>query len=320
MKSSIFFLSLLGAFALADSTCQCDEPPMCIQSYPDSCLCQEKAKVACWNKCGGPMPMLTGCPVTAFPVPEPEGKCLHEPILCATEDGPRSCECQNAINANKMRCTKIWLPLQDCSAAEAPAQPEPQPEPQPQPRANEVAQVPNPELGCLPEPIFCAKLHGARNCECQNAINANKMRCTKIFLPIADCSAESQPQSEPQPEPRSNEVANVPNPELGCLPEPIFCATLHGFRNCECQNAINANKMRCTKIFLPITDCSAPETQPTDNDTCECESTMCAQSWPESCYCENAAKEACYQKCGGEKPEVQVRPSLISDSSSRSLC
>jgi len=233
MKSSIFFVSLLGALALADNTCQCDEPPVCIQSYPESCICEEKAKVACWNKCGGPMPLLTGCPPISTPAPEPQEKCLPEPILCATLHGPRTCECQNAINANKMRCTKIFLPLQDCAAAEA------------------------------------------------------------------------------QPQPRDNEVAAIPGTESACLPEPILCATLHGPRTCECQNAINANKMRCTNIFLPLKDCSAPEPQ-TGDDTCECESTMCAQSWPESCYCENAAKQACYQKCGGAQPVLQTCPSLPS--------
>jgi hypothetical protein len=44
---------------------------------------------------------------------------------------------------------------------------------------------------------------------------------------------------------------------------------------------------------------------------CECEEVMCIQSWPEGCYCANAAKEQCHKKCGGKKPKFQVSGSLI---------
>lgn len=36
--------------------------------------------------------------------------------------------------------------------------------------------------------------------------------------------------------------------------------------------------------------------------TCPCEQVYCIQSFPDSCYCERAAAERCYESCGGEKP------------------
>lgn len=40
--------------------------------------------------------------------------------------------------------------------------------------------------------------------------------------------------------------------------------------------------------------------------TCKCDQTVCVQSWPASCYCAKAAKQACYKKCGGKKPAPMV--------------
>jgi hypothetical protein len=44
--------------------------------------------------------------------------------------------------------------------------------------------------------------------------------------------------------------------------------------------------------------------------TCQCESIFCIQSWPESCYCANAAAKSCHAKCGGVEPDLQVSSSL----------
>lgn len=39
---------------------------------------------------------------------------------------------------------------------------------------------------------------------------------------------------------------------------------------------------------------------------CTCEETFCIQQWPQSCYCQNAQKQRCYEKCGGTSPDLQV--------------
>ncbi|KAF1841546.1 uncharacterized protein K460DRAFT_318636 [Cucurbitaria berberidis CBS 394.84] len=41
---------------------------------------------------------------------------------------------------------------------------------------------------------------------------------------------------------------------------------------------------------------------------CECEDIFCAQVWPDSCYCANAAANQCHKKCGGPKPNTQKCP------------
>ncbi|KAF2500903.1 hypothetical protein BU16DRAFT_598654, partial [Lophium mytilinum] len=41
-------------------TCEC-EAYMCIQSWPESCICENEAKVECYHKCGGPAPELQTC-------------------------------------------------------------------------------------------------------------------------------------------------------------------------------------------------------------------------------------------------------------------
>ncbi|OCL05756.1 hypothetical protein AOQ84DRAFT_322471 [Glonium stellatum] len=43
---------------------------------------------------------------------------------------------------------------------------------------------------------------------------------------------------------------------------------------------------------------------------CVCEQKACAQIWPESCYCENAIKKDCFDKCGGVEPVYQSCPAL----------
>lgn len=49
-----------------------------------------------------------------------------------------------------------------------------------------------------------------------------------------------------------------------------------------------------------------PSLEPNPENPCECDSIICVQSWPESCYCNNAAAEACNQKCGMRKAALQV--------------
>ncbi|GME27089.1 uncharacterized protein LTHEOB_10224 [Neofusicoccum parvum] len=50
-----------------------------------------------------------------------------------------------------------------------------------------------------------------------------------------------------------------------------------------------------------------PSSTPSSSATCSCEPRICIQSWPQSCLCANKGKMACYEKCGGDYPELQVR-------------
>lgn len=58
------------------------------------------------------------------------------------------------------------------------------------------------------------------------------------------------------------------------------------------------------------TNAPTPSPTPTPGlqaqSTCTCESRFCAQMWPQSCYCANENKQRCFDKCGGEQPELQV--------------
>lgn len=80
---------------------------------------------------------------------------------------------------------------------------------------------------------------------------------------------------------------------------------------CHCKNTAAQNCYdKCGGAPPKLQDCSTDPTfpQPTQEPepSCECESVMCIQMWPESCYCANAAAEACHAKCGGPKPNLQV--------------
>ncbi|KAH7052187.1 hypothetical protein B0J12DRAFT_739745 [Macrophomina phaseolina] len=44
----------------SSATCTC-EPRICIQSWPDSCLCANKGKQECYEKCGGEKPVFQEC-------------------------------------------------------------------------------------------------------------------------------------------------------------------------------------------------------------------------------------------------------------------
>ncbi|KAF1951779.1 hypothetical protein CC80DRAFT_528248 [Byssothecium circinans] len=53
---------------------------------------------------------------------------------------------------------------------------------------------------------------------------------------------------------------------------------------------------------------TAPSPVLSANAACECEPRVCAQNWPDSCYCGNANKQACFNTCGGIKPSFQPCP------------
>lgn len=84
--------------------CTC-EPVFCVQSFPESCICQNNAAVACAKKCGKPIPPLQDCGT--------ECEC---PLVNCIQSFPEGCICQNnaAINCAQ-RCGRPTPPLQDCS-------------------------------------------------------------------------------------------------------------------------------------------------------------------------------------------------------------
>ncbi|KAF2135254.1 uncharacterized protein K452DRAFT_293358 [Aplosporella prunicola CBS 121167] len=66
MQSFVLLLTLLPlAFAApaaqdAQAACVCEDV-FCIQSWPESCICANNAKIDCYNKCGGAYPTLGDC-------------------------------------------------------------------------------------------------------------------------------------------------------------------------------------------------------------------------------------------------------------------
>jgi len=84
------------------------------------------------------------------------------------------------------------------------------------------------------------------------------------------------------------------------------------FRSHTSHESINPNS---TPQPCPVSISSPtpiPTPTPTPTPLCECEQIFCIQAWPQSCYCANAGKEACYKKCGGPKPSLQVTPPSLS--------
>lgn len=100
-----------------------------------------------------------------------------------------------------------------------------------------------------------------------------------------------------------------------CQAEPLLCSKLHPV-TCACQNAMALNQYKaCGGIKPRSKDCSAPKPRQAE-ETCECDLGFCAMSWPESCYCKNAAAEACFRKCGGDEPKLTICPPLTTPSMS----
>jgi hypothetical protein len=111
-------MSTMPAPSPKPSSCVCDDI-MCIQAWPQSCHCDNGARMRCWEKCGGPEPTMASCPPipaiqpvptpfpgTPVPLPSPLPEPTFEPtpiekchvdITCATM-WPESCYCENARN------------------------------------------------------------------------------------------------------------------------------------------------------------------------------------------------------------------------------
>lgn len=72
---------------------------MCIQSWPESCLCANDAKKKCYDKCGGVKPVYQDCSplddITAVPrSAEPTDECKCTEIQCL-QIYPEGCYCAN---------------------------------------------------------------------------------------------------------------------------------------------------------------------------------------------------------------------------------
>lgn len=96
----------------------------------------------------------------------------------------------------------------------------------------------------------------------------------------------------------------------GLSPGPNTCPPLDStnFDGPVKRAAENQVQAAPTKSVIPFPPAKGPLTPGKVPPTkiCECESTVCIQSWPASCICANAGKHACWKKCGGVKPMFQV--------------
>ncbi|KAF1830964.1 hypothetical protein BDW02DRAFT_76685 [Decorospora gaudefroyi] len=112
-------------------------------------------------------------------------------------------------------------------------------------------------------------------------------------------------------------AAEDPKP-TSCICEPAVCREIWP-QACYCENEAKKKCFeKCGGTEPTYQSCPplgtklrpSPSAGPAcgSKKECVCDQVMCIQSWPESCYCANAAKEQCYKKCGGEKPELQDCP------------
>jgi hypothetical protein len=173
---------------------------------------------------------------------------------------------------------------------------------------------------CVCEDVICI-LSFPEGCYCRN--NATKAcfdKCGGVEPEYQNCSIDDvqarAPKPEPAPEPESEAKACV------CAPGPLFCPQVWP-QSCYCEyNAKKACSDKCGGPAPPLPNCppltpidikarvAEPKSVPapaTPPPKCECPLVKCIASWPETCYCQNAAKERCYQQCGGKKPVLQVR-------------
>lgn len=72
-------------------------------------------------------------------------------------------------------------------------------------------------------------------------------------------------------------------------------------------------------VKAPVSVPSGPGTVGTQSTKCVCEERFCIQSFPAGCICANRNKNACWRKCGGPKPMLQVGSCLAVFSSSSTI-
>ncbi|KAF2761575.1 hypothetical protein EJ05DRAFT_496482 [Pseudovirgaria hyperparasitica] len=66
LASALFALATAVPSNFArDSTCDCGPAPICIQSWPESCYCQNDYLRKCYEMCGGAQPTYGDCSAVA---------------------------------------------------------------------------------------------------------------------------------------------------------------------------------------------------------------------------------------------------------------
>jgi hypothetical protein len=137
-------------------------------------------------------------------------------------------------------------------------------------------------------------MHIYDNTRCKQKSDKRKQPC-----PYLVSSPTPSPEPAPLLEPTSK-PATCECPLVNCLQGPGFCSCI----NTAAQNC----HQRCGGEPPNLQPCEGDQDYPkTDNEaTCECESVFCIQSFPEGCYCANAAAQSCYEKCGGVAPHLKV--------------
>lgn len=126
---------------------------------------------------------------------------------------------------------------------------------------------------------------------------------------LKPCPAKPSPTTTYIPSPTSSTRATSRPKTCEC---PLVNCLAIWPGGCYCQNTAAQNCYdRCGGEPPKLQNCDIDQSlpQPTNETepTCECEGVMCIQMWPESCYCANAAAQACHAKCGGPKPNLQVK-------------
>jgi len=305
--------------------CVCEEV-FCILSFPEGCYCQNDAKKACFEKCGGEEPTYQDCSIPIdtvearapepAPVPEPvpapvpapqDETCVCEEVFCILS-WPAGCYCRNdAKKACFEKCGGEEPTYDDCSVDIISPQPAPTPTP-----------VPLPEPICVCEDVVCIQSI-PESCLCRNAADkACFEKCGGEEPTYQDCGVDLTPRAaEPVPEP-------VPEPQdQVCIWCPEADCTLAFPEGCYCRND-NARKCfeECGGPEPIYEDCSidiaprAPEPVPepvpeAQSEVCTCEPVFCIQSWPESCWCAYDAAAACAEKCGNPVPVDTCPPRPI---------
>ncbi|KAH9868745.1 hypothetical protein J1614_007817 [Plenodomus biglobosus] len=170
-----------------------------------------------------------------------------------------------------------------------------------------------PQVSCITsDPMHplrhCVDVSTSGNC----FVNDNSAQDT--FLPSLE-----KPCLQPPPTPKPSAVATP----LPCVCEEVLC-TQQWPESCFCENKVaqdcyakcggpQPTLQTCPASALPAREAEpAVELDPVpvsdSTGNCTCEDIMCIQVWPDSCWCANAAAERCYDKCGGEKPQLMSCP------------
>ncbi|RYN17115.1 hypothetical protein AA0112_g12212 [Alternaria arborescens] len=316
----------------APTACVCEEV-FCVLSFPEGCYCRNNATQACFEKCGGeeltyqdctlpideldvrapePKPVPAPAPV---PVPAPQKEnCVCEEIICVLSF-PEGCYCRNnATRACFENCGGAEPMYQDCSLPDVETHaPEPVPEPLPllEPQTDT----------CVCEDVVCIQ-SWPESCYCRNdADKACYEKCGGIEPVYQSCTAVDNvvaraPAPEPVPEPEAQACVCAPGPHLcpQVWPDSCYC-DYNAAKACsdKCGGPAPPFPMQCPPLNPPSVEARVADPQPvpvpaSPPPTCECPLVNCISSWPESCYCQNAAKKRCHELCGGKKPVLQICP------------